>query len=130
MCQTLSGGKKSKISERSGAGTRENRNAKHLLEDINKVWSYINTYKQLEHGVIKERNHLAYKSSCQFFSLILNLWCLAFFLMFESCSNHNTNNTRTLIFTIFYLKCTSKRWKIGIPENSQKGGNIKKLRIK
>lgn len=53
------------------AGTRENRNAKHLLENIIKVWSYINTCKKLEHGVIKERNHLAYKSFCQVFSLHL-----------------------------------------------------------
>lgn len=36
------------------AGTRENKNAKHLLENINKVWSYINTCKKLEHGFIKK----------------------------------------------------------------------------
>lgn len=65
---------------KNGAGTRENRNAKHLLEDINKVWSYINTCKQVEHGVIKERNHLAYKSSCQFFSFTLEPLMLGTFL--------------------------------------------------
>lgn len=56
---------------KSNAGTRENRNATHLLENINKVWSCINTCKELKHGVIKERSHSSYKLSCQFFSFNL-----------------------------------------------------------
>lgn len=39
---------------KNAAGTRENRTAKHLLENM-KIWSYTNTCKQLEHGVIKEK---------------------------------------------------------------------------
>lgn len=41
---------------------------KIFLENLIKVWSRINTRKQLERGIIKKRNHLAYKSSYQFFS--------------------------------------------------------------